>query len=82
MTIFSYEMSDTEAIKLIKQALLSIPVAILQDKGISLVAGGPGITAKVTCQNGKCITEGKLLGKMMKATVSSKIEMIAGFKKQ
>lgn len=84
MSKFSYSMSQNEATLAFKKGFMGQGVgniAILKDKGNEFVLGAPMMTVKVKFENGICTTKASLFGKTIQATVDTKIELIAGFKK-
>lgn len=84
MAKFSYSMSDEEAIVAFKKGFMGVGVgniAILKEKGKTFTLGAPMMTVTVEFKNGTITTKGSLAGKMIEATVNSKLELIEGFTK-
>lgn len=84
MAKYSYAMSDEDAIVAFKKGFMGQGVgniAILSEKGKIFKLGAPMMTVTVEFNNGICTTKGSLFGKMIEATVNTKIELINGFKK-
>lgn len=84
MAKFSYTMDDAEAIVAFKKGFMGVGVgniAILSEKGKTFKLGAPMMTVTVKFDNGICTTKSSLIGKVLEATVNTKIELIEGFKK-
>lgn len=66
MGTFKYNIQDSEAKKLIKKAILGVPVAILKDKPNGLTVGiPPFMTVTVEIKNGAINTKVPLVGKVI-----------------
>lgn len=77
MGTFKYNIQDSEAKKLIKKAILGVPVAILKDKPNGLTVGTPPfMTVTVEIKNGTINTKAPLVGKVILGSVDSAIESI------
>lgn len=85
MAKFVYKMTDAEANLAFKKGFAGQGVgniAILSEKNNVFKLGSPGMTVVVSLKNGVCSTKASLFGKVLLASVNTKIELIDGFVKQ
>lgn len=80
MAKFSYKLEQKDAVLAVKRAVNG-KVAILKDKGDTLVVGSPMMTVDISFNNGIVNTKASLFGKALLGTVDSCIELEGNFVK-
>ena len=70
-----HSFSKEEAIAFVKKAILSIPMAIMSDKGDHLKVGAPMMTTDVVITDHQVIVSSNLAGKLTHSTVCNQLSL-------